>query len=334
VSLAVLDVSDAHAMARAEAASIDHPSGFLALSPKNQMFRIAGFPGFVAYRDHGRHRFAFGGVHAPADAAAHLLDAFLGEAARNRRRVAAVQVRAAQVPLFRARGFTVNQLGSTFGLDLGRFSMAGTKRMKLRNRIKRAREGGVVVREVGRELPATAETFARLDAVSRAWIGAKRKKELDFMIGELGGPGDGDRRVFVAQDHGDNILGFITYVPAWGERPGWLHDLTRRIPESPQGIMELVNAVALERLRAEGAAFLHFGFTPFVVDEVEPAGGSRIFAGAVRLVGRFGGAIYPARAQLQYKLKWAPDVIEREYVAMRPLSLRAVWDLLRVTRSL
>jgi lysylphosphatidylglycerol synthetase-like protein (DUF2156 family) len=317
-----------------EAAVIDHPSGFLALSDRNERFRAPGRQGFVAHRDHGRHLFAFGGVHAPPGADAPLLDAWLAEAARRGRRTVAVQVRPAQVDLFRSRGFVVNQLGSTFGLDLARFTMAGTRRMKLRNRIKRARDAGVRVLEVGCELPASAETFARLHAVSDAWIRAKKKKELDFMIGELGGPEHRARRVFVAVGAREALLGFITYVPVWGARPGWLHDLTRRLPDAPNGIMELVNSVALERMRAEGAPFLHFGFTPFVVDPVEPPGGSGIFARAVRLVGRWGGAIYPAQAQLQYKLKWAPDVIEREYVAARPLSLRAVWDLLRVTRSL
>ena len=49
---------------------------------------------------------------------------------------------------------------------------------------------------------------------------------------------------------------------------------------------------------------------------------------------RWGAALYPARTQLAYKLKWAPDRIEREYVAARPLSPRAVFDFLRLTRSL
>jgi hypothetical protein len=35
-----------------------------------------------------------------------------------------------------------------------------------------------------------------------------------------------------------------------------------------------------------------------------------------------------------YKLKWAPEYIEPEYVAARPLSLRAIVDLLLLTRSI
>jgi len=54
----------------------------------------------------------------------------------------------------------------------------------------------------------------------------------------------------------------------------------------------------------------------------------------VPMLFRHGHAIYPAASQMQYKLKWSPDIIEREYLAAKPLSLRAILDLLLLTRSL
>src|SRR6185436_8942824 len=115
---------------------------------------------------------------------------------------------------------------------------------------------GLHVREVGDDVIE----FAEVEAVSAAWLSAKRKKELDFMIGELGQPGDPERRIFAAYNAANRMQGFITYVPVWGERPGYLHDLTRRLPEAPVGTMELCNLVALERLAAQGAEYLHLGF--------------------------------------------------------------------------
>src|SRR5262249_1814731 len=153
----------------------------------------------------------------------------------------AVQVQTNQVGLFRSRGFTVNQLGTTYGVRLPGFSCAGTRRMKVRQKVKQARSGGLHVREVGRDLPDDEATFARLAEVSEAWLRAKRKKELDFMVGELGRPGDAERRIFVVCDAAGGMQGFITYVPVWGSRPGYLHDLTRRLPEAPVGAMELCN---------------------------------------------------------------------------------------------
>lgn len=343
------------------AQQLDHPSGYLALSSGNQHFVLPAVPGFIAYRPQGRHLFLFGGVHGGPATWQPLLDAFLAYAAGQRRAVVAVQLRAPQLALFAERGFTVNPLGTSFGLHLPDFRLAGTRRMKLRNKIVRARRLGLQVREVGPELPRSPATWAALSAISDSWLRRKGKKELDFMIGELGRPDEAQRRVFVVQyadaatgsgyrhsgqnELGDNWVGFITYVPVYGQYPGYLHDLTRRLPAAPPGAMELCNAEAMTRLQAEGTRYLHFGFTPFVTGEslghLGPAiaalpsvNSSRWLDRAIRLLHRYGRAIYPAQSQADYKRKWGPDLIEPEYVAARPLSLRAIWDLLRLTRSL
>jgi len=313
---------------------VDHPCGYLALSPRNRRYMTDDLPGFIAYRERGLHLVSLGGVHSPATARGVLLDRFLTWARRQRRRVIAVQVRDDQAGLFRSRGFTVNPFGTTYGVSLPSFSYAGTRRMKVRQKIKQARKAGLRVLEVGRELPTNEATFARLRVVSDVWLRAKRKKELDFMIGELGQPGDPQRRIFVTVDAAGQWLGFITYVPAWGQRPGYLHDLTRRLPDAPVGTMELCNARAMEEFAAQGVKYLHFGFTPFAVEGPERPGENRLLSWMLRMLWRHGGAIYPAQSQVAYKLKWAPDYVEREYVAARPLSIRAILDLLLITRSL
>jgi lysylphosphatidylglycerol synthetase-like protein (DUF2156 family) len=316
------------------AALIDHPSGFLAISQQNKRFSAPDAAGFIAYREQGRHVVVLGGVHAHAAQPGPLLDRFLDFADRSRRKVLVVQLREEQVPLFRDRGFTVNQLGSSFSLTLRGFSLRGTRKLPLRNKISRARRAGLRVAELGVDWPRDEPAFEALQGVSRAWLRGKKRKELDFMIGELGTPEDSRRRIFAVLDPHDRIQAFITYVPAWGTRPGYLHDLSRRLPTAPPGALDLCNSAAMEKMTAEGVPFLHFGFTPFVVDDEEQPGANRLAAWLVRMLFRHGRAIYPAATQMQYKLKWTPDIIEREYLAARPLSVRAVLDLLLLTRSL
>jgi len=210
LSLALAARSDRAALRAGVIDHVDHPSGFLALSPRNLRFSEPALSGFVPFRRQGRYRLVPGGVHAPEDSRADLLDAFLRDAARDCEQVVALQVRARDVDLFRSRGFRVDAFGSSFALALPRFSFAGTKRMKLRNRIKRARAAGVTVVELGRDRACPLGLWRRLAEISRAWLTTKGGHELDLLVGEMGEPGDAERRVFVAFDGQEQSLGFIT----------------------------------------------------------------------------------------------------------------------------
>ncbi|MGE5201098.1 MAG: phosphatidylglycerol lysyltransferase domain-containing protein [Acidobacteriota bacterium] len=316
-----------------ERAWIDHPSGYLATSWRNERFEVPGKPGFIAYRKQGKHLVAFGGVHAPASDRGRLLDSFL-DAAEQRRKVALfIQVREEAVPLFLERGMTVNQCGTSISLDLAEYSFAGAEKTRLRRMISRARKAGIQALEIGVGVPSDAMVFAQLHAITRAWLANKRKVELDFMIGELGAPSDPSRRIFAGVDKAGRIVGFVTCVPAWGRMPGYLVDLSRCLPDAPSGTMETIIAEALGKLKREVAAFLHLGFAPFIFSGEEYPAANRTVAWLGRMLRRHGKAVYPAESQLAYKLKWRPEVIDREFIAARPLSLRAVFDLLRLTRS-
>jgi lysylphosphatidylglycerol synthetase-like protein (DUF2156 family) len=313
---------------------LEHPSGYLALSRRNRMFVVENIRGFIAYRTKGKHIWLFGGVHAHPEDAGALLDRFLEFANERHYRVAAVQVRESQVDLFAGRGFTVNQLGSTYAVSLNSFSLGGSPKMQLRNKIQKARRLGLRVVELGKDVPKDESWYAKIGEISRLWLENKGKKELDFMVGEVGGPDDHERRIFLVLDGSENPVAFISYVPVWGsERPGYLHDLTRRIPDAPSGAMELCNAEVIARFRAEGVKYLHFGFTPFITDGAERESSSPAITRIIQWLRKHGQRIYPADSQAAYKMKWGTDVIEHEYVAARPISIRAVLDLLLLTRS-
>jgi lysylphosphatidylglycerol synthetase-like protein (DUF2156 family) len=206
--------------------------------------------------------------------------------------------------------------------------------MKLRNKISRARRAGVEVVEIRSEDAAHAEYYRQLSRVSEEWLADKGKKELDFMIGEVGSGRNPLRRTFVVVDREDRVQAFITYVPTWGDHPGYLHDLSRRRPGAPTGSMELCNVAAIERFQEEGVRYLHFGFTPFVIGGPEAPTASRAASWLIQWIRANGSFVYPTATQLDYKLKWGPDLVQPEYLAARPLSLGAILDLLLVTRSI
>lgn len=311
----------------------DNPSAFLALNRDNMYFSAPGLDGVIVYRRAGRHLIQFGGPFADEGHRDRLLREFLAYAAARRCRVVALQLQRADAELYATEGFTVNQLGSSYALDLSRFTLRGSKFMQLRNKVSRAHRSGLSI------VPTTPDEHAeQVATIDRTWLRDKGRhvKKLEFLVGELGGPGSPCRRLFLATAAGE-AAGYISYSPVYGSRPGWLHDLSRRAPVAPPGTMEAINVAAIEAARAEGVGWLHFGFTPFsgLDPAVEVSSASRGVGRFIRLLAEHGDRVYPARTQVAYKQKWGPDVVLPEYLAFhgRP-SMAAIWKVLRVTRSI
>jgi lysylphosphatidylglycerol synthetase-like protein (DUF2156 family) len=307
----------------------DNPSSFLALNSGNEYFRDDRFDGACAYRRSGRYVFQFGGPFTAPEHRAYLLDSFVQETGP---RLVAVQLQRADAELYADHGFTVNQIGASYAVDLSRFTLRGSRFVRLRNKISRARRAGLEVAEVQHD-----DDCSELDRLDDTWLRDKGRhvKELRFLVGQRTGPLQRHRRLFVGRIDG-TAVGYITYSPVYGSRPGWLHDLSRRLPDAPPGVMEALNATAMERFVGDGAGWLHFGFTPFtgLDDEHELPGASRKFTRFARLLADRGQAIYPAASQLEYKEKWAPHAVLPEYIAFlgRP-RIGAVWRLLRATNA-
>ncbi|RDG38091.1 bifunctional lysylphosphatidylglycerol flippase/synthetase MprF [Streptomyces corynorhini] len=326
----------------------DHPSAFLAYNQATLHFRADRVPGTVAYRRSGRHVVQLCGPLAPERHRADLLAEFRAWAARERLRICAVQLSRQDAELYAASGFAVNQLGRTYSVDLERFTTRGGPLAKVRQNIARAKRDGITVAEITRSAGNTGDARSATDAsradellatIDARWLRAKGRhvKELDFMIGERTGRGTEHRRIFVAS-LGDRPVAYISYSPAFGSRPGWLYDLTRRDPDAPVGTIELINVTALQRFQEEGAAWLHLGHTPFAgleADNEVPGAASPAVTRVTGLIARHGKAVYPASTQEAFKRKWAPHVIEPEYVAFAGgVSFPALWNLLRLTRAI
>jgi lysylphosphatidylglycerol synthetase-like protein (DUF2156 family) len=313
-------------------------SGFLVFNREMEHFQASERDALIAYRRIGRrHLVQLCGPFAAAADQGPAIDEFLAFAAAEKRRVTAVQLRVDDARAYARRGFSVNQLGSSFSIELDRFTLRGKAFVKVRNKVSRARRAGVVVTELRDEgeAPALAE-------IDKEWLRQKGRlvHELAFLVGQRGGRGAPFRRVFLASCEG-RPLAYLTYAPVYGsERPGWLYDLTRRRADTPPGTIELLFTTALEKVRGEGAKWLHLGLTPLVgLDtEVTPDladARNPTIARVFRALRARGSAVYPAATQEAFKLKWGPTVIEPEFVAFqRGPSLGAFVGLLRLTKSI
>ena len=303
----------------------DHTSAFLAA---------------IAYRSAARRHVAqLCGPFTAVSDKSRLLSAFRDFAASRGWRIAAAQLRRTDAELYAADGFTVNQLGCSFGIDLHAFTLRGTRFVKTRNKIARASRLGVEVEELTAGELRRPEIQRELARVDSAWLRAKGRhvQELAFMVGQRGGRGGAHRRLFLARHRGRGVA-YVTYSPCFGSRAGWLYDLTRRDPVAPPGTIELIFHTALSKFQAESCRWLHLGLTPLVGISREhelSASASRTLHTLFRALGARGGALYPARSQEAFKLKWSPRVVEPEYVAFEGrVTLGAVAHLGRLTRAI
>jgi lysylphosphatidylglycerol synthetase-like protein (DUF2156 family) len=315
----------------------DHSSAFLALNRSTLHYRAPGIDGLIAFRPAGnRHLVQLCGPFAGSQAKAPLLRAFLEWAHNQKRRVTAVQLTRADAMLYVENGFVANQLGTSYSIDLERFTLQGKSFLGLRRQIRLATRCGVEVHELLPQELEQADVQFELARVDAMWLRAKGRhvKELTFMVGERGGRGARYRRAFVARRRGV-VVAYATHSPCFGSRPGWLCDLMRRRPDAPKGSVEIMLATVIAKLHDEGWRWLHLGLTPFVgLDdgyELNP-GSSALVRRVMRAIGTHGSAVYPARTAESFKLKWRPHHAEPEYIAFEPRpNVGALWQLLRVT---
>lgn len=316
----------------------NHPSSFLAANKATQHFIVPGIEGFIPYRDEGKCLFQICGVIAAEQDREKLLRAFIEKSNQDGKALCCVQIRDDQIQLYEKCGFSVNQMGLSYTLDLRVFKTSGTPFVSMRNKIKRAQKAGVVVYELGKDIAWTKSLQAELDTITQSWLSTKGNKPLlEFMVGELEPETQSYRRIFGAFLDG-KLIGFVSYVPSHGNFSGWMHDISRREKEVPPGVMELINITAIDRFKLENVAFLNFGLTPFcgIRPELDAAPSkSRFLSRLLELLERYGQVVYPAVSQVTYKKKWQPLQETPEYVGFYGgFKLGHLYRLMKITRSI
>ncbi|MDN5771609.1 MAG: DUF2156 domain-containing protein [Microlunatus sp.] len=313
----------------------DDPSAVLALDDDTCGFVAPGIDGFVAYRRRGRWLLQIGGAYAAEADRLPLWRAFMDYAEQHHCRVLAVQLQERDARDAWRLGFTVNQLGASYTLEIASFGLSGRHFMQLRNKISRARRADVSVEHI-RFGDLSNSDRAELDALDAEWLAGKHAKPLRFMVGRLGGRGEPLRRMVIGRLDG-RVVGYLSLSRVFGTRPGWLHDLSRRAAGAPPGVMELLVADSFDRLGSDAGQWWHFGFTPFSgLDPVrEFPGASRTVARLTRLLAEHGQRIYPSASQVDYKRKWGDLEVLPDYLAFsgRP-SLGGITALIRTANLL
>src|SRR6185503_11051671 len=152
-----------------------------------------------------RYSVQFAGPCASVDDRGLLWQRFLQAAEDDGRRVIAVQLHADEAQRASLSGWTVNQFGTSYSIDLSDFTLQGKKFVKTRNMISRSSREGVTVAEASPS--ADADLEAELAHIDRTWLRDKgwHVRELEFLVGQRGGRFQESRRLFVARWQGSVV---------------------------------------------------------------------------------------------------------------------------------
>lgn len=192
----------------------------------------------------------------------------------------------------------------------------------LRAQFNRASNKGVTVHE----WPAAEATgSSRLSSVLNRWLEGRGLPPMHFLVEPSTLERLDDRRIFVASrvvEHGktaDQILAFavLSPVPA---RKGWLVEQFPRIPDAPNGTVELILRDAVRSVADEGAEYLTLGLAPLAKREMFTHSEPAWLKIALRLTGMHGKRFYNFEGLENFKAKFQPDTWEPVYAIQRSRS--------------
>ncbi|NET58786.1 MAG: DUF2156 domain-containing protein [Symploca sp. SIO2E6] len=315
-----------------------HHLSILAANPGNEIFIATNKQGKIAYKIQGNYIFIIGGILATKDNKLEVYREFNSFAKANKKRIIAIYLTIDEMEIFKQHNYSINQLGSSYSIDLKQFSFTGKQHATMRNKINKARRKGLIVKEVTNQNEFLS-VRDRLDEIDAEWLSGKGGKAIAFMVTDrsiIHFPSE-SYRLFVA-NYQEQVIAYVLYTRSYGEYKGWIHDLSRQTKDAPMGTLPLINIEAIEKFTQAEEEYLNFGFTPLVdlSEEFALEGKqSRLFASISRFLQKHGDAIYPSKGQRQYKMSWRPNIIKPEYIAFQGgFKIGALLAFLKITNSL
>ena len=203
-----------------------------------------------------------------------------------------------------AEGLRSLYIGDEAVVSTTDFSLEGRAMRKVRQSVTRLERAGYRA-ELVEMREASDELLEELEHVSRVWRCGAEERGFSMALDGVGGPNQDDTMVVVSRGPDGRVAAFIQFVP---HRQGAAMSLAamRRLPGTPNGLMEFTIVRSIGMLGADGVDELSLNFVAFGRQLRDPAGvstgrwagccgspiaGSRSIgcAGSARSSGRRGG---------------------------------------------
>jgi lysyl-tRNA synthetase class 2 len=214
-------------------------------------------------------------------------------------------------------------IGDEAVVNTAEFSLDGRIMRKVRQSVARLERAGYETELIGMST-ASEELLAELEYVSAVWRRGAEERGFSMALDRLGGPLQDETVLVVTRGADGRIAGFIQFVP---HRRGTAMSLAamRRMPDTPNGLMEFTIVRAIELLGGDGVDEISLNFVAFGRQLREPAGpGDRLLGWTLRVADRWFQIERLRRFSDKFQPRWRPRYLIYEHPTALPRSALAV----------
>lgn len=183
----------------------------------------------------------------------------------------------------------------------------------LRSQVRRAERKGVLVRmltpdEVQQD---DGQIFAEIAWIVEQWKSTRRMSPMQFMVALQPFHLPTERRYFIATCE-RRPVGVLIAIPVYAQN-GWFFEDVLRVPNAPNGTVELLIHTAMQLLQEEGAEYATLGLCPFVrLDTKE--GDHPWLKRSMSWAYEHLGSLYQFKGLYAFKQRFVPQHWEGQYM--------------------
>ena len=281
--------------------------------------------GFLAYRIENGVLLVSGDPVASAGDGESLIREAYQYAEQHSLRFGVIGASADYAGLYRRLGFKTMYVGDEAIVAPAAFSLDGRSIRKVRQSVCRLERLGYRAEflDGGDVQPALK---AELQAVSAAWRGEVAERGFSMALDRLSGPMLDDTLYALARDPEGAVVGFLQLVPSYG-RAALSLGLMRRLPDTPNGLMEFLVVRTIQHVSDEGIDELSLNFAAFGRLLRSPAGGVERVAGRLlRIADRWFQVERLYRFNAKFSPAWQPRyLVYQSYTSLPRTALAVMW---------
>ncbi len=318
--LVLNSITSSHERERARGLALKYgqnPISYLAVENDKRYFFGANVEGVAAYTIVGDVFVCCGDIICADENAKLFLQELATFCKDNNWDILLLNITEHYLPLYQESGMGCVKYGEDACFFLAEYNLKGGAVAKVRAAINHANKAGITVSEYKPLQHRDTAVEDEINAVSQQWLSDKRGDELSFMLGGTGLENPMERRYFLSRDADGKLLGFVVFLP-YAAQKGYLADVTRRLPNAPQGVLEKTVYDAFMIMRDEGVQWGCMGLSPLYN---MPDGDKKKFTEKLfSFVYDHLNDIYGFKALHHAKEKYAPTHWQPRYLAYYPNS--------------